>query len=338
MSIRGIFWNSRERRLRAGWRLLVQTLLLLSLLVLLAGLGGLVLDRVAPAATPPGPGDDSLGLIFLTLMGIALLASALSVGLAGWFLDRRAFADFGFHLGADWWLDFAFGLALGALIITGIFLVELSAGWIAVTDTFHVPAPGWSFATAILVPMVVFLFVGIQEELVVRGYQLHNLSEGLNLPPLGSRGALVLAWVLTSLLFGLFHAANPNTTPLAMANLVLAGLFLGLGYILTGELALPIGLHITWNFFQGNVFGFPVSGVTFSETSFFAVDQRGPDLWTGGAFGPEGGLLVTAAALLGSLLILLWVRFRKGGVSLATSLPEPPRDRITERRVGSWHG
>ncbi len=64
--------------------------------------------------------------------------------------------------------------------------------------------------------------------------------------------------------------------------------------MLTGELAFPIGLHIAWNFFQGNVFGFPVSGTT-STTSLIAIEQGGPEIWTGGVFGPE-------AASWGSLL------------------------------------
>jgi membrane protease YdiL (CAAX protease family) len=82
----------------------------------------------------------------------------------------------------------------------------------------------------------------------------------------------------------------------------LIGLFLGLSYILTGDLAIPIGIHIAWNFFEGNVFGFPVSGVD-SHLSLIATGQTGPIAWTGGTFGPEGVLVGILAALLGMLLV-----------------------------------
>jgi membrane protease YdiL (CAAX protease family) len=102
-------------------------------------------------------------------------------------------------------------------------------------------------------------------------------------------------------------------------NLVIAGLFLGLGFILTGDLAISIGLHITWNIFQGNVFGFPVSGTT-PIVSFIGINQKGPDLVTGGAFGPEAGLIGLAALLLGSFFILVWVYATRKKISLAQSL------------------
>ena len=80
-------------------------------------------------------------------------------------------------------------------------------------------------------------------------------------------------------------------------------------------------MHIAWNFFQGNVFGFPVSGTT-SVTSFITIQQGGPTLWTGGAFGPEGGLLGILAMLVGSLLIWGWVQSRYGRATLRRSLAE----------------
>lgn len=76
---------------------------------------------------------------------------------------------------------------------------------------------------------------------------------------------------------------------------------------------------IAWNFFQGNVFGFPVSGGFFGAT-FIAIEQRGPDLLTGGAFGPEAGLLWLLVSLLGAVLVWLWVRYRRGTAQLQTGL------------------
>ncbi|WP_136361947.1 hypothetical protein [Halobellus limi] len=124
------------------------------------------------------------------------------------------------------------------------------------------------------------------EELLHRGFLLTNFAEGFQVGPVDARGAVVIGIALTS------------------------GVFLGLGYVLTGELALPIGVHVAWNFFEGNLYGFPISGST--TTSILAIDQHGPDIVTGGAFGPEAGLLGVGAILLGILATVAWVRYHRG--------------------------
>lgn len=316
-----VFRNEREERLRAFWRLLFQygafryTAVLLNVLVLVsfAVLSGRDLTQ---GTIPP----------LLALLGhvASLVAAVLSVWFARRFFDRRPLSDLGLRLREHaWWLDFAFGLFLGALLMSGIFFIELSAGWISVTDTFASVGDA-PFALAILPPLAAFVCVGFYEELIFRGYELRNAAEGLNYPGLGPRRAILLAWALSSLLFGFLHLENPNATLLSTANIAFAGLMLGSGYVLTGRLGLPVGLHIAWNFFQGNIFGFPVSGTRISETTFVEVKQGGPTLLTGGAFGPEGGLLVLAAFFLGSLLIVLWVRLRSGRATLETVIAEPP--------------
>ncbi len=300
------FWSSTEQRIRSLWRLIVMSVAFFFVLVV-AGVGQVLAQQGAYLATT----GANLAAIIMTLVFIFV---------TGYVLDRRRFADFGFHLNRAWLLDLGFGLALGALLMTGIFLVEWALGWITITGFLVTDDPQQPFLLALLAPLVSFVGVGIYEEVYSRGYLLRNLAEGLHVGFISSRTALVLAWLLSSVAFGLIHINNPNQTPLSLISLMLAGIFLGLGYVLTGELAIPIGLHTTWNFFQGNIFGFPVSGARFYETTLIAVEQGGPVFWSGGTFGPEGGLLGIIAILVGCLLTVVWVRARTGHVALLAAL------------------
>ena len=301
-----------EGRLRAGWRLLFQFLLNYTVAALV---GSLLLAA--------GGAEQSTSSLNLPLYAGATLAAVASVWVAGRSLDGRPFSGFGLRFNRAWWSDLGFGLLLGASLISGIFLFGLAAGWVTVTGSFE-GVEGRSFFPAILVPVVLFVCVGFYEELVSRGYQLTNLAEGLDLPGIGPNGAILLAWVLSSSFFGLIHLSNPNATILSTLNIALAGLMLGFGYVLTGELAIPIGLHVTWNFFQGNVYGFPVSGLDPVGATVLTTEQAGPDLLTGGPFGPEGGLLAPSAMVLGLVLISLRIRRRTGKLSLHTPLVESP--------------
>ena len=311
--MRELFVNA-EDRLRAGWRLLFQFLLND------AGISLLGFVVLSAAALPGGVGRPPPPYLLYT--GAALVAAA-SVWFCGRSLDGRPFSGFGLRLDRAWWSDLGFGLLLGASLMTGIFLLQLAAGWVTVTASF-VTTNGGSFFPAILAPVVLFVCVGFYEELVSRGYQLTNLAEGLNGVGVGPGGAIVLAWILSSSLFAVLHLSNPNASALGTLNIFLAGMMLGTGYVLTGQLAIPIGLHVTWNLFQGNVFGFPVSGLDLTGATFIATRQAGPALLTGGPFGPEAGLIAPAAMVVGVGLIALRVRRRTGKLGLHIPLAESP--------------
>ncbi|RLC63311.1 MAG: CPBP family intramembrane metalloprotease [Chloroflexi bacterium] len=341
--IKAVFWNAEQRRVRALWRLIGQIILLMTIALPLETVVGFVAFGALLAHEGIGPDQladphvmDTLSpervqefinrspaLMMLSVLAL-MVAFPLSVWLAGRFLDRRPFADFGFHLNKNWWGDFGFGLLQGALLMVLIFVIELAAGWVTIRGTFVTRNPDTTFATAMLPPLLTFLAVGFYEELFSRGYQLQNMAEGLNWRAIGPRWAIALATLLSSAVFGILHAGNPNASFVSTVNLFLAGIHLALGFLLTGELAIPIGLHITWNFFQGNVFGFPVSGADYRSATFIAIEQSGPAVWTGGAFGPEAGLVGLGAMAVGGLLTVLWVRWRYGRVELHTTLAEPP--------------
>ena len=322
------FFVERDRgRLRAGWRLLAQVVIFQAATFLILA----PLTAIWFVAGSSGTSSEGFAEVLTESTATLLLGSIASLGgiflslwIVGRFIDRRSLKDYGFHLDGGWWFDLVFGLGLGVFLMSGIFLIELSFGWLQVDGIFESNLPGIPFWVALAPPLVIFLCVGVYEEAFSRGYQLLNMAEGLNYPSIGPRGAVLAAWILSSGIFGVLHLGNPNATPLSAFNIALAGLLLGTGYVLSGELAIPIGLHIAWNFFQGSVYGFPVSGLSPVGATFISTKQYGPDVWTGGVFGPEGGLLVTFATLAGIALTAFWVRFRRGRVGIRTPLAEYP--------------
>lgn len=316
--IKFVFWNEREQRIRAGWRILIYTLLW----IFGPAQINVLVGRWLVAAWPPlFPAAADLVPHVVAVL-IKLVVVLIGTWLAAHLLDRRPFADFGLNFDRGWWLDFGFGSALGALLMSLIFLIEWLAEWVTIVEFGRVALPGITWVEGIVGALFFFLVVSVTEELLARGYQLRNLAEGLNGRGVGARPSLLIAWAVSSLLFGLLHLFNPNATWYAILGLALAGFFLGYGYLVTGNLAIPIGVHLTWNFFQGNIFGFPVSGNVFDSVTLFAIQQSGPSLWTGGAFGPEAGLLGYCATLLGIGLTALWVRQRRGRAQVVTALAE----------------
>ncbi len=119
---------------------------------------------------------------------------------------------------------------------------------------------------------------GIGEELLLRGLGFQALRRGL-----GSVGAVAL----TSVVFGALHLFNPGATWLAALEVALVGAWFGALTVRTGSVWMSMGLHVAWNFFEGFVFGQPVSGNAPGTSLFVAGTEGHPGFWSGGAFGPE---------------------------------------------------
>ncbi|WP_418281848.1 lysostaphin resistance A-like protein [Halorubrum sp. DTA98] len=297
-----------ERRPRTPVRLLGGAVLLV-IAVITAQV--LVVLAIGPEFDPGAP----------FAFGVTTVATGIAVVLAlvpiARFVDRRRLADYGFRIDREWWIDCGFGLWLGVALQAAVFAVGWAAGWFTVVDTFR--APG-SFLLGFAGVVGLFLVVGVYEELLLRGWLLTNLAEGFRFA--GRGVAVLIALVASSVLFGLLHAANPGATPLSIAVISLAGVLLAAGYLLTGELAVPIGLHVTWNLAQGGLFGHGVSGLG-AEVTIVATETTGPAVWTGGGFGPEGGILGLLAVLVGCAAIAAWVRFRTGSLRIHPAVTTP---------------
>lgn len=311
-------WNPEERRLRAGLRLLVFFVLLLTVSQVFRSLAdSLLLDpiEVQGSAETLSTASDSVGVRLIA--GSATLLSALvSVWVAGRFLDRRPFASFGLALGPGWLGGWLFGFIAGASAISGVFVVELALGWVRVTEVL---GEEWGSPLAVFGPPVFFALAAFAEDLIFWGYLLKNASEGLSLPGLGSRIPVLLALSGAAGLFALGHALNPGASLVSTLNVAVAGVMLALGYVLTGQLAIPVGLHFSWNLFQGYVFGFPVSGLDSAGASLLSTEQTGPRAWSGGEFGPEAGILGLVGMLAVCAAILLAAHL-KGGIGIPPSI------------------
>jgi membrane protease YdiL (CAAX protease family) len=287
-----VFLSPDEPRLRAGWRLVIQTILLI-VLSLCAGIPVALLLRIPGLELPDG--------IFLALNQVVeIFAVTLSVYLARRFLDRRSFSSLGLKL--DQWtaIDIFAGIVITFFMMGFIYLIESGLGWLTFDGFAWETDPLLTVLGGTLGMLAVFILVGWNEELLSRGYHLQTIASGLN-----------LFWgvIISSAIFGLLHLYNPGATWVSAAGIFFAGVFLAYGYLTTKQLWLPIGLHIGWNFFEGVVFGFPVSGLDIYHLLRITVD--GPEVWTGGAFGPEAGLVVLPGLLLGTALIYAYTKFMR---------------------------
>ncbi len=299
-----IFLSPDEPRLRAGWRLLIQTILFLLFQICLA----FPLIFLTPYAGN-AMSDTPIAILSLVVGFFAIVGSVLP---ARRLLDRRSIGSLGFALNMHTLYDILAGIAITFVLMGAIFVSMWALGWLDFQGfAWQVDPAGNSLVMVVLnllLWFVAFIIVGFQEELLARGYYLQNMADGLN-----------LTWgvILSSVIFGLLHITNPSSSLIAVAGIFFAGLFLAYAYVRTRQLWLSIGLHIGWNFFEGVVFGFQVSGL--DTYRMVQTSVHGPELWTGGLFGPEAGLIVLPALALGAVLIYLYTHPRFRGSLTATT-------------------
>ena len=282
--IMSLFFSPTEHRLRAGWRLLAHLALLVVLYIVVAIFLGPLKTIFSLVET--------YTVLFLFDSIAALIAITISIYLARRRIDKRTFTSLGLDWNRSAVRDLLAGIGITGSLMASVYVVELALGWLRFEEFAWQSEMPVVIAGGLLLYLAIYILVGWQEELLCRGYWLQNISEGLG----AGWGVL-----LSSSVFAILHAFNPNASPSAVFLLLASGLFLAFGYMRTRQLWLPIGLHIGWNYFGGPVFGFTVSGT--SPFTLIHQTTAGPVLLTGGAFGPEAGLIVLPTLLVGSILI-----------------------------------
>lgn len=188
--------------------------------------------------------------------------------------------------------DLLSGISLAIVLYAVGFGVSLLAGVIEIAGVVFNPS-------SLLISFVFFLLVAITEEFALRGFVLERMLQG----------GVNKFWALflSATLFSLVHIANPNFDFLSFINILLAGILLGSSYIYTRNLCFPIALHWFWNWIQGPVLGYEVSGNKFCD-GLLTLYLPEANLINGGAFGFEGSILCTVLMVAGTAVILKMFR------------------------------
>jgi membrane protease YdiL (CAAX protease family) len=207
-------------------------------------------------------------------------------------LRREPLSSVGLRLDRRWVREFAWGCAIG---LGGM---ALAAGLIvAIGGVRFELDPARSLGTMAF-GLYLFTSVALLEELMFRGFLFQRLVAGLGAWP---------AQLALAALFAFAHWGNPGMEGAAKVwatiDIALAAVTLGLAYLRTRSLALPVGLHLGWNWTQGHLLGFGVSGIDLTGW-FHPVFQGMPTWITGGDFGPEASLIGVIADL--AMLALIW--------------------------------
>ncbi len=289
--LQAIFISEDEPRLRAGWRLILHALLVLFTSIII-GVVWVSLVIAIDVTLPSVNLAERPGVNELMVMALEVLTFTIATWIARRYLDHRSFRALGFSIDRSTWSDLVAGFLLSAFLLLALYLTTSIMGWSQFKSWAWESESTGQVISGMTFAFLLFLGVAFREELLSRGYHLQNLIQGTNIP---------VAVLISSIIFSTLHLANPNVTWMAVVGLLASGLFLAYAYLRTKSLWLPIGIHLGWNFFEGTVFGFPVSGMK----SFSLVQQQfsGPILLTGGAFGPEAGLIILPTLLFGAWLI-----------------------------------
>jgi membrane protease YdiL (CAAX protease family) len=247
-------------------------------------------------ALPSSETGADLGATSLTTLLVAAssaLATVLAVWLGRRFLGGPRLLDLGLRLQPGWQIDVLIGLLAGPLMFGVILLVMVAAGWAQV-------GPGTIDGRGLLTAFVTYVLVAFSEEVLSRGWVLQTLERGYG---------TTVAMLGSAVLFAVLHAFNPGFGLPALLGLFLAGVLFAQAYLVTRQLWLPMAFHLSWNFSEGPIYGFPVSGLP--GEGLLTVRPTGPDVVTGGAFGPEAGLIVIVGMVPAALLLLLLGRWRR---------------------------
>ncbi|HEY0006285.1 MAG TPA: type II CAAX endopeptidase family protein [Pyrinomonadaceae bacterium] len=290
MNLPDIFFNGAGR-LRSGWRLAIFIGIYLIVVALVQFSIMFMASLVMGAAAGPFL-EGNMGWVVQALM---LFIPAAVVGwLCCLMLEELPWRSLGWGLHRGWLRDLLKGSLIGAASL--LLAATLAAVFGGLRFAFVARMMPAEVGKTLLVSGLIFILAAAAEEMLFRGYPLQTLARAR------------LAWfglLITSVLFASVHLNNPNVVRgFTFINTLLAGIWLGMAYLRTRSLWLPLGIHWSWNWTMGAVLGLPVSGIErLTPAPLMRAVDAGPAWLTGGAYGIEGGAACTLALILSTLFI-----------------------------------
>lgn len=206
-------------------------------------------------------------------------------------IEKNALSSLGF-VKRNWLKYLVWGILL-SLLQMGVIALVYQVGGIG---SFELNELSLEPILFILGLFPFWLLQGGTEEVATRGWLLTRIAARTNLP---------LAIVISSSLFGILHMGNAGVTFLSVLNIILDGVLAALLFIYTDSIWLVVAQHGTWNYVQGNLLGFQVSGTGADASIFSFTMGDGPDWLTGGAFGAEGSIITTLVLLVSLVIVYL---------------------------------
>jgi uncharacterized protein len=272
--------------IRQGWlRALIFVIAFTAVIILIARFAMPFLQTALPSAKTADEAEPRTNQLYLyTGLLISSLATYILVLLFRRFADGKTVDSLGL-IWKGYTAHAATGFFLGPVLIgigTLLLIALKRLEWVDINTD----------ATGIFLTLGMMVIIAFSEELAFRGYILGNLMESMN---------KWIALVIAAVIFSLFHSNNPAIDIIPLANLFLGGLLLGINYIYTRNLWFGILFHFTWNFYQGGMLGYDVSGLPLQ--SLLQHTRTGEQWLSGGAFGFEGSVACTFLTILAITLL-----------------------------------
>jgi membrane protease YdiL (CAAX protease family) len=214
-------------------------------------------------------------------------------------VEKREIKTLGFQ-GSNGIKSYFIGVIIGFCSITLITIILLIFGEVRITLTTMGNEYKY-ISESIFIMAIGWVIQSASEEIALRGWLI---------PVLGSRYNPIIAVVMQGVVFGGIHLLNSNVTVLSFTNLILSGIFFAAYLIYSENIWGVCGIHFAWNLALGNIYGYNISGFEPVGGSIFKTTLNGSDLFTGGTFGPEGGL-ITTIVLAAGVIILTFIVYKK---------------------------